>query len=71
MTAEKVIIYTAPSCRTSDRAREALLAEAVDLEERDVMKSKAWFDEALTYSIFVPIILRGGKVELGWKGAFG
>ncbi len=72
MTAvEKAIIYTAPSCRTSDRAREALLAEGVDLEVRDVMKSKAWFDEALGYSIFVPIILRGGKVEIGWKGAFG
>ena len=70
-TAAKAILYTAPNCGTSDQARSDLRAEGVDFEERDVMKDKAWFDEALTYSIFVPIVLRDGKVEIGWKGRFG
>jgi hypothetical protein len=70
--AEKVILYTAPNCGTSDRARADLLAEGVDLEERDVMKNKEWFDEALRHSIFVPIVVREGqKVEIGWKGRVG
>jgi glutaredoxin len=71
MTSEKVILYTAPNCGTSDRAREELTAEGVDFEERNVMKDQAWFDEALQYSIFVPIVIRGDKVEIGWKGAVG
>ena len=70
-TAEKVVLYTAPNCRASDRAREDLRAEGVELEERDVMKNKAWFDEVLHYSIFVPVVLRGDKVEIGWKGRVG
>ena len=69
--AEKVIIYTAPDCGVSDQARADLIAEGVDLEERDVMKQQAWFDEALQYSIFVPIVIRDGKVEIGWKGRVG
>ena len=72
MTADqRVILYTAPNCGTSDRAREDLKAAGVDFEERDVMAKKAWFDEALRYSIFVPIVIRGANVEIGWKGAVG
>ena len=70
--AEKVILYTAPNCGTSDQARADLLAEGFDLEERDVMKNQQWFDEALRHSIFVPIVIRqDGKVEIGWKGRVG
>ncbi len=69
--AKQVILYTLPECDVSDRAREEMRAEGIEFEERDVMKNKAWFDEALSYSIFVPIILRGDKVEIGWKGAVG
>ncbi len=69
--AEKVILYTAPGCGTSDRAREDLLAEGVDLEVRNVMDKKEWFDEALRHSIFVPIVVRGTQVEVGWKGRVG
>jgi glutaredoxin len=67
----KVILYTAPSCSTSDRARAGLIAEGVDFEERDVMDKQEWFDEAISYSIVVPIVVRGDKVEIGWKGAAG
>ena len=35
------------------------------------MKSKKWYDEVLKYSITVPVILRDGKVEYGWKGNVG
>lgn len=70
--AEKVILYTAPSCGASDRAREELLAEGVDLEERNVMQKQEWFDEVLKYSIFVPVVVwQDGRVEIGWKGRVG
>ena len=69
--AEKVILYTLPDCQVSDDARKDLRAEGVEIEERNVMKNQAWFDEALRYSIYVPIIVRGDKVEVGWKGALG
>ena len=69
--AEKVILYTTPNCATSDRARADLLAEGVDLEERDVMKNKQWYDEVLKHSIWVPVVIRGGKVSIGWKGRTG
>ena len=68
---EKVILYTTPGCDVCDTARAGLRSEGSDFEERDVMKQKAWFDEAIKYSIFVPIVLRGDKVEIGWKGAVG
>ena len=69
--AEKIILYTLPECDVSDRARAELKADGIDFEERNVMKEKAWFDEALAISIFVPIIIRDGAVEIGWKGAVG
>ena len=68
---DKIIIYTLPECDVSDRALAEMRADGIDFEERNVMRSKAWFDEALSHSIFVPIILRGDKVEIGWKGAVG
>ena len=67
----KTILYTAPNCGTSDRARAGLTEQGVDFEERDVMAQQEWFDEALKYSIFVPIIVRGDRVEVGWQGAVG
>jgi glutaredoxin len=69
--AEKLIIYTTPNCSACDRALADLSADGVDFEERNVMKSKQFYDEALKYAITVPIILRDGKVEYGWKGNIG
>jgi glutaredoxin len=69
--AEKLIIYTTPNCSACDRALADLTADGADFEERNVMKSKQFYDEALKYAITVPIILREGKVEYGWKGNIG
>ena len=68
---EKAIVYTLPECDVSERALADLRAEGYDVEERNVMRSKQWFDEALRYAISVPIVLYGDKVEIGWKGAVG
>jgi glutaredoxin len=69
--ADKLIIYTTPNCSACDRALADLTADGVDFEERNVMRSKQFYDEALKYAITVPIILREGKVEYGWKGNIG
>jgi len=68
---EKAIVYTLPECDVSDRALADLKAEGIEVEERNVMRDKKWFEEALKISIFVPIVIRGEKVEIGWKGAYG
>ena len=69
--AEELILYTTPGCDVCDRARNELTAEGTPFEERNVMKEKAWFDEVLKYTIFVPMVVRDGKVEIGWRGAVG
>jgi glutaredoxin len=70
-TTEKVIVYTLPECDVSERALADLRAEGLDVEERNVMRKKEWFDEALKFAITVPIVIRGPRVEVGWKGAYG
>jgi arsenate reductase-like glutaredoxin family protein len=67
----KVIVYTLPECDVSERALADLRAEGLDVEERNVMRSKQWFEEALKYAISVPIVIRDGKAQIGWKGAIG
>ena len=68
---ERLIIYTLPSCPTCKRAREDLAAAGVDFEERDITINGAWYDEATDLGFSVPIIVRGDKVEQGWKGDHG
>ena len=68
---EKLIIYTTNGCDVCDRARADLIAEGTEFEERNVMQEKAWFDEVLKYTIFVPMVVRGDKIEIGWRGAVG
>jgi glutaredoxin len=68
---DKLIIYTTTNCETCDAALHDLRADGVDFEERNVMQRQEWYDEALQYAITVPIILRDGKVEYGWKGDIG
>jgi glutaredoxin len=70
-TSMKVILYTTPNCSACDRARADMTADGVDFEERSVMARQEWFDEVLKYSISVPVIIRGEKVEYGWKGDMG
>lgn len=69
--AEKLILYTTTGCSTCDDARRDLTADGADFEERNVMSKKEWYDEALTYGVMVPIIIRDGKAEYGWKGDLG
>ena len=70
--ATRLIIYTTPNCSACDQAIADLTAEGADFEERNVMKNKAWYDEALKYAVTVPIVIQpGGKVEYGWKGNIG
>ena len=66
-----LIIYTVPGCGTCARAVKELTAEGADFEERNIQKNDAWYEEAARLSISVPILVRGGKVELGWKGDMG
>jgi glutaredoxin len=70
-TAEHVILYTTPNCSACDRARADLAADGVHFEERSVMARQEWYDEVLQYSISVPVLIRNGKVEVGWKGDIG
>ena len=69
--AEKLILYTTNGCDVCDRAKAELAAEGTEYEERNVMHDKAWFDEVLKHTIFVPMVVRDGKVEIGWRGAVG
>ena len=68
---ERIILYTTPGCDVCDNARSDLKAAKVDFEERNVMKNKGWFDEALRYAVSVPILVQNGRAEVGWKGAVG
>ena len=61
---QQVILYTTTNCSACDRARNELIAEGVDFEERNVMVKQAWYDEVLRYSISVPVLLRNGKAEV-------
>jgi glutaredoxin len=68
---QKLILYTTPNCSACDQARADLTSDGADFEERSVMAKQEWFDEVLEYSISVPVLLRGDKVEVGWKGDMG
>ena len=67
----ETILYTVPNCSSCDRARAGLANEGIEFEERNVMLNRAWFDEVLRYSVSVPVILRGDKVQVGWGRSLG
>ena len=46
----KLILYTTPNCSACDNAIADLTADGVDFEERNVMKSKEWYNEVLKYA---------------------
>lgn len=67
-----VVVYTLTNCPTSEKAMTALRERGVDLEERRVDLNAAWWNEALNYSMTVPVILwDNGEVEIGWDGEHG
>lgn len=67
----ELIIYTVPTCSTCARAVSELIEEGVEFEERDIRKEERWFEEASRLGVTVPILLRGDRVEIGWKGDVG
>jgi glutaredoxin len=67
-----VIVYTLRNCPTSDKAKAALSDQGVEFEERRVDENVDWWDEALQYSLTVPVIIwDDGRVEIGWEGEHG
>ena len=66
-----LVIYTVPTCATCARAVRDLTADGVDFEERDIRKNDQWLEEASKLSISVPILVRGNRIEIGWKGDMG
>ena len=67
-----VVVYTLKNCATSEKAMTALRERGVDLEERRVDQNADWWNEALNYSMTVPVILwDNGEVEIGWDGEHG
>jgi glutaredoxin len=67
-----VIVYTLKNCDISEKAVRDLRERGVDIEERRVDENVTWWDEALNYSMTVPVILwDDGDVEIGWAGEHG
>lgn len=66
-----LIMYTLRTCPTCVRARRELAADGVDFEERVIDDNAQWFDEASRLALTVPILVRGDRVEVGWKGEVG
>jgi glutaredoxin len=63
-----VIMYTLRNCPTCEQARRDLTDEGVEFEERVVDDNSEWFEEASGLGTNVPIVVRGDKVETGWRG---
>ena len=66
-----LIMYTLRTCPTCERARRDLTAEGVEFEERVIDDDSQWYEEASRLALTVPILVRGDKVEVGWKGEMG
>ena len=68
---ERPILYTLRTCPTCDKPRRDLQAAGVDFEERLIDDNSAWYAEAAALSVTVPILVRGERIEVGWKGEYG
>ena len=67
-----VIVYSLRNCPTSDKAKAAMTERGVSFEERRVDDEVRWWEEALKYSLTVPVIIwENGDVEIGWEGEHG
>lgn len=67
-----VIVYSLRNCPTSDKAKAAMTERGVSFEERRVDDEVQWWEEALKYSLTVPVIIwENGDVEIGWEGEHG
>jgi hypothetical protein len=51
---------------------KALTERGLEIEERRVDVNAEWWDQALNYSMTVPVILwENGDVGIGWEGEHG
>jgi glutaredoxin len=66
-----LIMYTLRSCPTCAKAKTDLTADGVAFEERAIDDNPAYYEEAVELGFSVPIIVRGARVETGWKGESG
>lgn len=67
-----VIVYSLRNCPVSEKAVADLRARGIEFEERRVDVNAEWWDEALNYSMTVPVIIwENGDVEIGWDGEHG
>jgi glutaredoxin len=66
-----LIMYSIPGCGTCARAKREMAEEGVEFEERDIYTNSQWYEEAAKLGISVPIFIRDGQVEMGWKGDSG
>ena len=48
-----------------------MTADGIECEDRMSENNPAGFDEAAQLALTVPILVRGDKVEVGWKGESG
>ena len=68
---DKAILYTLRGCPTCEKARRSLTQRGVQFEERLVDGNPAWWKEAVALAATVPILVRDGRVEVGWEGEAG
>lgn len=67
-----VIVYSLRNCPVSEKAVAALKERGIEIEERRVDVNADWWDEALNYSMTVPVIIwENGEIEIGWDGEHG
>lgn len=66
-----LVMYTMRTCPTCERARRDLTADGVEFEERDIDTNPQWLEEASGMAVTVPILVRGDKIDVGWKGESG
>lgn len=66
-----LVIYTLRECPTCAKAKADMDAEGVAYEERVIDDNPAYYEEAVDLGFSVPILVRGDRVETGWKGESG
>ena len=66
-----LVIYTLRECPTCAKAKADMDAEGVVYEERVIDDNPAYYEEAVDLGFSVPILVRGDRVETGWKGESG
>ena len=67
-----VVVYTPSKLPDQRESHDGARERGVDLEERRVDLNADWWNEALNYSMTVPVILwDNGEVEIGWDGEHG